>query len=389
MAQDRIQKAAEQWVSEILKGGPGSGQRGHTTSDSTPPRQVDSGRYQGRTIIGHTTTEGDTVCKECAKNEKLDGVLTDDGFPDGFTCASCGNEVSADGTVAKAFFTKGGPGSGRRPSAYTTGDIQMSASMQPHAIQYAQNTDDLKEAAEESARLADICKGNEDELFQRALATNGQAGIDLGSASALFGHAAKLHSLASQLANSAAQKYEDGDEEGADQDYEDAISNAEKAMETTDKAIASLVKADPSEMPEQWEGGVPSDYAKSKVRKGGPGSGRRPEGGYNGSQYVSEGNQAYEARILADAVKDGSANHFTAEAQHRNIARACEGASKMAADVGLKRIANAYMKAALAHREAAASHINSLVVVNSKADPVSASEKAALASQKADELNYA
>ena len=110
---------------------------------------------------------------------------------------------------------------------------------------------------------------------------------------------------------------------------------------------------------------------------------------FHGNQYVSEGNQASEARKLADAVKDGSADHFTAEAHHRNIARACEGASKMASDAGLKRIANAYTKAAQAHREAAASHINSLVVVNSKADPASASEKAALASQKADELAYA
>jgi len=174
--------------------------------------------------------------------------------------------------------SKGGPGSGRRPSAYTTGDIQMSASMQPNAIQYAQNTDDLKEAADESARLADICKGNEAELFQQSLVTNGQAGIDLSSASALFGQAAELHSLASQLANSAAQKYEDGDEEGAAHDHDDAISNAEEATETTDKAIASLVKADPSEMPEQWEGSIPSEYAKSAVRKGGPGSGRKPEG---------------------------------------------------------------------------------------------------------------
>jgi len=174
--------------------------------------------------------------------------------------------------------SKGGPGSGRRPSAYTTGDIQMSASMQPTAIQYAQDTDELKEAADESARLADICKGNENELFQRSLVTNGQAGRDLNSASALFGQAAELHSLASQLANSAVQKFEGGDEEGALNDHGDAISNAEEANATTDRAIASLVKADPSEMPEQWEGNVPSEYAKSKVRKGGPGSGRKPEG---------------------------------------------------------------------------------------------------------------
>jgi hypothetical protein len=110
---------------------------------------------------------------------------------------------------------------------------------------------------------------------------------------------------------------------------------------------------------------------------------------FHGNQYVSGGNQAYEARRLADAVKDGSADHFTAEGQHRAIARACEEQAKMAGDAGLKRIANAYTKAANLHRAASAAHTNSLIVMNSKADPVKASEVAAKASEHADELNYA
>lgn len=106
---------------------------------------------------------------------------------------------------------------------------------------------------------------------------------------------------------------------------------------------------------------------------------------FHGNQYVSASNQASEARNLADAVKSGSADHFTAQDQHRNIARALEEASKAASDNGLKRIANAYAKAAQAHRDAAAAHTNYL---SSKVDAIGASEKAAQASEKADELAY-
>jgi hypothetical protein len=110
---------------------------------------------------------------------------------------------------------------------------------------------------------------------------------------------------------------------------------------------------------------------------------------FHGNQYVSAGNQAAKARDLADAVRDGKADSFTAEAQHRNIARACEDASKMATNVGMGRLATVYAKAAQAHRDAAAAHVNKIAIVNSKVDAGKASEKAAIASEKADEVAYA
>jgi len=125
------------------------------------------------------------------------------------------------------------------------------------------------------------------------------------------------------------------------------------------------------------------------VEKGGPGSGAQAGHTFEGNQYVSGSNQAAEARRLADAVKDGSANNFAAEGQHRVIARACEEQAKMASENGLKRIAGAYKKAAELHRDAAAAHVIKLTVVNSKVNPVKASEAAAKASEHADDLNYA
>jgi len=107
------------------------------------------------------------------------------------------------------------------------------------------------------------------------------------------------------------------------------------------------------------------------------------------NQYVSTSNQASEARKLSDAVRDGKADSFTAEAQHRNIARALEEGSKMATNVGMKRLATVYAKAAQAHRDAAAAHVNKIAIVNSKADAGKASERAAIASEKADEVAYA
>jgi len=71
------------------------------------------------------------------------------------------------------------------------------------------------------------------------------------------------------------------------------------------------------------------------------------------------------------------------------IARACEEQAKSASENGLKRLANAYTKAAKLHRDASAAHVNNLVIVNGKADPVKASEAAAKASEHADDLNYA
>jgi hypothetical protein len=109
---------------------------------------------------------------------------------------------------------------------------------------------------------------------------------------------------------------------------------------------------------------------------------------FHGNQYVSTSNQSSEARKLADAVAGGKANSQTAEAQHRNIARALEGGSKMATNVGMKRLATAYDKAAQAHRDAAAAHIQNMTSPNSKVDVKAASEKAADASAKADELAY-
>ena len=116
--------------------------------------------------------------------------------------------------------------------------------------------------------------------------------------------------------------------------------------------------------------------------------GAQPGHAFYGNQYVSGSNQAAEARRLADAVKDGSADHFTAEGQHRVIARACEEQAKSASENGLKRIANAYTKAAKLHRDASATHIIKLTVVNSKVNPAKASEAAAKASEHADDLNY-
>jgi len=109
---------------------------------------------------------------------------------------------------------------------------------------------------------------------------------------------------------------------------------------------------------------------------------------FHGNQYISTSNQGSEARKLADAVAGGKANSQTAEAQHRNIARALEGGSKMATNVGMKRLATAYDKAAQAHRDAAAAHIQNMTSPNSKVDVKVASEKAAVASAKADELAY-
>ena len=124
--------------------------------------------------------------------------------------------------------------------------------------------------------------------------------------------------------------------------------------------------------------------------------GDTPGHAFHGNQYVSESNAAGESRKLADAVKSETVSHMNAEAQHRNIARACEEISKRAADNGLRRISNAFSKAAQAHRDASAAHIainNPLAAglrEGQSFGPASAkiaSDKAAKATEYADQLN--
>jgi hypothetical protein len=136
-----------------------------------------------------------------------------------------------------------------------------------------------------------------------------------------------------------------------------------------------------------------TNHAVSNSSPDGVNKGAQTGHPFEGNQYVSGSNQASEARRLADAVKDGSVDHFTAERQHRAIARACEeqanAAHQTRGDDGLEALATAYDKAAQAHRDAASAHIIKLTVVNSKVNPAKASEAAAKASEHADDLNYA
>ena len=112
---------------------------------------------------------------------------------------------------------------------------------------------------------------------------------------------------------------------------------------------------------------------------------------FHGNQYVSSSNQAQEAQKLHDYVKGAGekVNHLLAANQHQNIARALESASKsLDGEKGVKRLKNAFDKAAEAHRTAASAHTTDLLSGNN-ADSAQKTQKAYEASLKADEINYA
>lgn len=134
------------------------------------------------------------------------------------------------------------------------------------------------------------------------------------------------------------------------------------------------------------------------IAKGGPGSGAQPGHEFNGNQYVSAGNQAAESQKLHDYVKDNGGNridHLAVSEHHRAIARALEETAKpLEGEKGqLGRIRDAYVKAGDAHREAAGRHaaafVNPLTGSLSAPGAAKATEDALLASERADDINYA
>jgi hypothetical protein len=119
---------------------------------------------------------------------------------------------------------------------------------------------------------------------------------------------------------------------------------------------------------------------------------------FHGNQYVSAGNQAAESQKLRDYVKDTAVrlvDHDAVAEHHRTIARALEETAKpLEGEKGqLGRIRDAYVKAAEAHRFAAGRHIAAFVnpLTGSLSAPgaAKATDDALLASERADDINYA
>lgn len=210
---------------------------------------------------------------------------------------------------------KGGEGSGRYPKGsgggYTVNDIATSASGTPATIAYG-SSEEIAEAADEHATLAGECRAKAGALLGEAQKASGVDKALLDQAVKEYGKAARLHSIASQLvavAFEATQNDTDGEEYS--QDTLDALNDAEnasyEAMDATNKAITFHCAYDDSELPDLWNQGdkigeiqqvreaaenyIKAGFEKSKVAKGGEGSGRYPKG-YTSSDYSRHGGMA-------------------------------------------------------------------------------------------------
>lgn len=199
---------------------------------------------------------------------------------------------------------KGGSGSGRYPAGsgggYTTGDLEMSATSQPNAIEYG-NTNEIEQAANEHIQLQQECAAkSKDESLPRQ--------VQLA-----YGQAALNHSMANHFARRAAEAL--ADDKGAETDRISsqthsaiihAIDASEQAAQSTVDAIILHAKFDPTELPEQWEG---MDIVKQgrKVRKGGAGSGRFPKGTSQGTSET--GKQGYTRSNTPKTSTMTSADH--------------------------------------------------------------------------------
>lgn len=239
---NNIEKAAQEWVSEILKGGPGSGR-----------------------------------------------------YPKG-----SGNGTSASEPV-------------RRGGGYTVDDIAMSASMQPSAIQYGQEPE-IEKASDEHLQLSEECKAKADQIEAESKNDSGADRAIAVAAVDAYRNAAELHERACQLAAVALTTLEDNDDddfdkvEASEEAIRDAVGASEEAEAATNEAIVLHSALDYRAMPEQWEGDDEKGadiqerrdaaekfyqvgLGKSKVAKGGEGSGRYPKGSGDYSRHAGMAKQ--------------------------------------------------------------------------------------------------
>ena len=266
-------------------------------------------------------------------------------------------EVGDDGQVylnLNPTVRKGGSGSGRYPKGsgggYTVGDLAMSSSSQPNAIEYGDFAE-ISRAAEEHDTLADECYAQQAQMDKEAISAS--SGVDrkiaLEAYDAYF-DAGIAHEKASDLAKTAVALLEQGDDwiEASEEAVRDASLASQEAAALTEKAITFHSALDSSEMPEQWEGDRQKQEEIAAVRtaaeqhyavgfkKGGSGSGRYPAGSH---------------ATVALFHREGAKEHLREAKRHDILAE--EARAK-----GDERLGVRLRSAGDLHREAASAHLD-------------------------------
>jgi hypothetical protein len=97
---DNLNAEIAQWLKAIMKGGEGSGIRGHTTAESSAPRQVDIGRYVGRDT-SQDARDALGVAKEARQAiEHGDDASLDHAYDMHQAAAERHREIADDDTVS-------------------------------------------------------------------------------------------------------------------------------------------------------------------------------------------------------------------------------------------------------------------------------------------------